>query len=56
MAVGPKRKTESRHNELIRGNPYWRVFEASRWMVYFIRQQELLSGSPAALSYRQPPY
>jgi hypothetical protein len=58
-----RREILSARNELIRGNPYWRVFEASRWMVYSIRQHrhpttdpELLSGSPAAwLSYRQPP-
>jgi hypothetical protein len=58
-----RREILSARNELIRGNPYWRVFEASRWMVYSIRQHkhpttdpELLSGSHTAwLSYRQPP-
>jgi hypothetical protein len=58
-----RREILSARNELIRTNPYWRVFEASRWMVYSIRQRkhetpdpELLSGSRTAwLSYRQPP-
>jgi len=58
-----RREILSARNELIRTNPYWRVFEASRWMVYSIRQRkhetpdpELLSDSPMAwLSYRQPP-
>ena len=58
-----RREILSARNELIRTNPYWRAFEASRWLVYFIRQQkhrapgrELFSGSLAAwLDYRQPP-
>jgi len=58
-----RREILSARNELIRTNPYWRTFEASRWLVYAIRQRkhptpdpELLSGSPSAwLDYRQPP-
>jgi hypothetical protein len=58
-----RREILSARNELIRANPYWRVFEASRWIVHSIRQRkhrapdpELLSGSPTAwLDYRQPP-
>jgi hypothetical protein len=58
-----RREILSARNELVRTNPYWRAFEASRWMVYSIRQRhhstpdpELLSGSRAAwLDFRQPP-
>jgi hypothetical protein len=58
-----RREILGARNGLIRGNPYWRVFEASRWIVYSIRQRnhrtpepELLSGSATAwLDYRQRP-
>jgi hypothetical protein len=58
-----RREILSARNELLRTNPYWRTFEASRWIVYSIRQRkhrtpdpELLSGSSTAwLDYRQPP-
>ena len=58
-----RREILSARNELLRTNPYWRTFEASRWLVYTIRRRkqrvpdpELLSDSPRAwLDYRQPP-
>jgi hypothetical protein len=58
-----RREILSARNGLLRTNPYWRVFEATRWIVYSIRQRkhqtsdpELLSGSRTAwLDYRQPP-
>lgn len=58
-----RREILSARNELIRGNPYWRTFEASRWLVYSFLQRrhggsdpELPSGSPSAwLDFRQPP-
>ncbi len=58
-----RREILSARNELLRTNPYWRAFEASRWIVYSIRQRhhqtpdpELLSGSRSAwLDFRQPP-
>ena len=50
-------------NGVLRTNPYWRAFEASRWIVYSIRERrhrtlepELSSGSAIAwLDFRQPP-
>jgi hypothetical protein len=50
-------------NAVLRANPYWRAFEASRWLVYSIRQRhhptpepEFPSGSRTAwLDFRQPP-
>jgi hypothetical protein len=58
-----RREILSARNELLRTNPYWRVFEATRWIVYTIRQRnhetedpELSSGSRTAwLDFRQPP-
>ncbi|HTB18903.1 MAG TPA: LssY C-terminal domain-containing protein, partial [Bryobacteraceae bacterium] len=58
-----RREILSARNGLLRANPYWRVFEATRWMVYAIRERkqgtqdpQLLSGSRTAwLDYRQPP-
>jgi hypothetical protein len=58
-----RREILSARNELIRTNPYWRTFEACRWLVYSIRQRrqaapepELVSDSPSAwLDFRQPP-
>jgi LssY C-terminus len=58
-----RREILSARNELLRTNPYWRVFEATRWLVYAIRQHrreapdpEFPSGSRTAwLDYRQPP-
>jgi hypothetical protein len=58
-----RREILSARNELLRTNPYWRTFEATRWLVYAIRQRnhqtpdpELLSGSRSAwLDFRQPP-
>jgi len=58
-----RREILSARNELLRTNPYWRTFEATRWLVYSIRQRkhrtpdpELSSGSRTAwLDYRQPP-
>jgi hypothetical protein len=58
-----RREILSFRNGLLRTNPYWRAFEASRWIVYSIRERkhrtpdpELLSGSASAwLDYRQPP-
>ncbi len=58
-----RREVLSARNDLLRTNPYWRTFEASRWIVYSIRQRnhrtqdpELLSGSRSAwLDFRQPP-
>ena len=50
-------------NAVLRANPYWRAFEASRWLVYSIRQRhhptpepQFPSGSRTAwLDFRQPP-
>jgi hypothetical protein len=50
-------------NGVLRTNPYWRAFEATRWIVYSIRERhhptpepELSSGSAIAwLDFRQPP-
>jgi len=58
-----RREILGARNGLLRTNPYWRAFEATRWIVYSIRQRkhqtpdpELLSGSRTAwLDYRQPP-
>jgi hypothetical protein len=58
-----RREILSARNGLLRTNPYWRAFEATRWIVYSIRQRhrstpdpELLSGSRSAwLDFRQPP-
>jgi hypothetical protein len=58
-----RREILSARNAVLRNNPYWRTFEATRWLVYSIRQHnhptpdpELLSGSPTAwLDFRQPP-
>jgi hypothetical protein len=58
-----RREILGARNGLLRTNPYWRVFEATRWIVYSIRQRqhrtpdpELSSGSRTAwLDYRQPP-
>jgi hypothetical protein len=47
-----RREILSARNELLRANPGWRTFEASRWIVESIRQRkrpidpEFLSGSP----------
>ncbi len=35
-----RREILSARNELLRTNPYWRTFEASRWMVYSIRERK----------------
>jgi LssY C-terminus len=58
-----RREILSARNDLLRTNPYWRTFEATRWLVEYIRQRrrrtldpELLSVSPVAgLDRRQPP-
>lgn len=58
-----RREVLSFRNGVLRTNPYWRAFEASRWIVYSIRQHnhqtpdpELSSESRTAwLDFRQPP-
>jgi len=56
-----RREILSFRNGVLRTNPYWRTFEATRWIVESIRRRnkernsdpELLSKSPAAVAMRQ---
>jgi hypothetical protein len=58
-----RREVLSARNGLLRDNPYWRTFEAIRWIVYSLHQRnhpasdpDLISGAPSAwLDFRQPP-
>jgi hypothetical protein len=41
-----RREILSARNELLRTNPYWRSFEAVRWIVESIRQHERRAPDP----------
>jgi hypothetical protein len=45
-----RREILSARNELLRTNPYWRTFEASRWIVESIRRRERPTSDPELLS------
>jgi hypothetical protein len=52
-----RREILSARNGLLRTNPYWRTFEATRWIVQSIRQRQRLnaSASVAALQRQTEP-
>lgn len=45
-----RREILSARNEVLRTNPYWRTFEASRWIVVSIRRREHKTAEPELLS------
>jgi hypothetical protein len=45
-----RREILSARNELLRTNPYWPTFEASRWIVESIRRREHRTSDPDLLS------
>lgn len=49
-----RREILSARNELLRTNPYWRTFEASRWLVTSIRDKERRKTSPPVLATDAP--
>jgi hypothetical protein len=48
-----RREILSARNELLRTNPYWRTFEATRWVIESIRERRRRIPDPELLSHQQ---
>ena len=51
-----RREILSARNGLLRTNPYWRTFEATRWIVESIRRRERRTPDPELLTHRAPDF